>query len=40
MDYKLYALTTCPFCQKVIGFIKKNDLEDKIEYRFLDENKA
>lgn len=38
MDYKLYALTTCPFCQKVIRFIEKNNLEDQIEIRFIDEN--
>ena len=40
MDYKLYALTTCPFCQKVIGFMKKNDIEDKIEICYIDEEPA
>jgi len=26
-DLTLYYMATCPYCQKVIGFMKKNDIE-------------
>ncbi len=26
-DLILYYMPTCPFCQKVLGFMKKNDIE-------------
>jgi glutaredoxin len=26
-DLTLYYMPTCPFCQKVIAFMKKNDIE-------------
>lgn len=27
VDLVLYYMPTCPFCQKVLGFMKKNDIE-------------
>lgn len=31
-DLRLFYKETCPYCKKVIRFIDKNDLGDKIEY--------
>ena len=39
MDYKLYALTYCPFCQKVQGFMKKNNI-DNVQVLYIDEDEA
>lgn len=38
MNYKLYALTYCPFCQKVINFMNKNNLNDRVEILYKDKN--
>ncbi|MDD7362594.1 MAG: glutathione S-transferase N-terminal domain-containing protein [Peptoniphilus sp.] len=38
MDYQLYAATYCPFCRKVINFMEKNELDDKIDILFIDKD--
>ncbi|MGO4987691.1 glutaredoxin family protein [Gallicola sp. Sow4_E12] len=31
-DLRLFYKETCPYCKKVIRFIEKHELDDKIEY--------
>lgn len=33
MDLKLYYKEACPFSQRVLRFIDKNDLSDKIDFK-------
>lgn len=36
-DLTLYYMPTCPFCQKVIGYMKKNDIEVPMKDTLSDE---
>ena len=38
MKLELYKKDFCPYCQKVMRFIKKNELNDLIEYKDITKN--
>ncbi|MEJ6950563.1 glutaredoxin family protein [Natronospora cellulosivora (SeqCode)] len=33
MKLDLYYFPSCPFCKKVINYIKKNDIEGEVNYK-------
>lgn len=39
MDLKLYYKAECPFCQKVLRFMEKNDIELELKDIHEEENK-
>ncbi|MFW6281882.1 MAG: glutaredoxin family protein [bacterium] len=38
-ELKLFYFSTCPFCRKVLKFIKKNNVEDNIVLKNIHEDR-